>query len=347
MKDSSNKRAVIVGIFIFIGVAIMIAAILTLGGQKKVFMKSVQVKAIFQNVNGLSEGNNVWYSGVKVGTVKKINFLQHDQILVLMNVEKSASQYIHKDVEVRVSSDGFVGNKIVALSGGTDKLPAIEDGDQLNVANTVSADDIMNTLQVNNKSLVEITSNLKVITKKIADGQGTIGKLINDETVFANLQSTMATLEKTAANTQRLTEGLSAYASKLRTPGSLTNDLVTDTVVFSRLRTAVTQLQEVANNANGMVQNLKSTSASLQQGISNNNTPAGVLLHDQQTAEALRQTILNLESSTGRLDQNMEALKHNFLFRGYFRKQAKREKKEAEQKAKEQQQQPSQPPVQQ
>ncbi|MBV8253075.1 MAG: MCE family protein [Chitinophaga sp.] len=334
MKDTSNRRAVIVGIFILIGVVIFIAAILTLGGQKKTFVSAVRVKAVFKDVNGLSEGNNVWYSGVKVGTVKKIEFLKHDEILVQFNVEKSAAKYIHKDVEVRVSSDGFVGNKIVALSGGSDKMPGIEDGDQLQVANTVSTDDIMNTLQVNNKSLVEITGNLKVITKRIADGQGTVGKLLSDETLYNDLQGTLASLQKSAGNTQRLTEGLASYAAKLQTPGSLSNNLVSDTMVFSQLRSTMKQLNDVSVNANKMVEDLKATTSGLGHQLGSNNSPAGVLLNDKQSAEALKSTLLNLQSSTSKLDENMEALKHNFLLRGYFRRQDKAAKKEAAQKAK-------------
>ncbi|SHL34503.1 phospholipid/cholesterol/gamma-HCH transport system substrate-binding protein [Chitinophaga jiangningensis] len=334
MKDTSNRRSVIVGIFILIGVLIFIAAILTLGGQKKAFVSAIRVKAIFKDVNGLAEGNNVWYSGVKVGTVKKITFVRHDEILVEMNVEKSAAKYIHKDVAVKVSSDGFVGNKIIALTGGTDKVPDIEDGDQLQVETTVGADEIMNTLQVNNKSLVEITSNLKVITKKMMDGEGTVGKLLTDDALYNELQGTIAALQKTAGNTQRLTEGLSAYAAKLQTPGSLSNDLVSDTVVFAHLRSTMRQLDEVAANANTMVESLKSTTNGLNQNLNSSNTPAGVLLSDKPTAEALKSTMQNLQSTSVKLDENMEALKHNFLLRGYFRKQEKRARKEAAKQAK-------------
>ncbi len=64
-----------VGVFIFIGLAIFIAGIFTLGGQKKTFEKKIEVRALFTDVGGLQEGNNVWFSGVKVGTVKKINII--------------------------------------------------------------------------------------------------------------------------------------------------------------------------------------------------------------------------------------------------------------------------------
>jgi phospholipid/cholesterol/gamma-HCH transport system substrate-binding protein len=83
------------------------------------------------------------------------------------------------------------------------------------------------------------------------------------------------------------------------------------------------------------VKNLQSVSAGVNQQLSSPQSAAGVLLNDPQTAQHLKQTIINLDSSTGRLNQNMEALKHNFLFRGYFRRQEKAARKAAEQQQKE------------
>lgn len=331
MKDKSTKRTVIVGIFILLGLVIFATGVLLLGGQKKTFMRAVRVKALFHDIGGLSKGDNVWYSGVKVGTIKSISFLNHTQIAVEMDIDKNSREFIHKDVKARVSADGLVGNKIIALSGGSADIPPIENGDTITVETSISTDEIMNTLQVNNKSLVEITSNLKVITKKIMDGEGTVGKLLSDDAVYNNLENTLATLRKTAANTELLTQGLAAYAGRLQTKGTLANDLVTDTIVFNRLRVTVSQMAMVAGNADSVMQNLREASAGIQHNLRSDSTPAGVLLNDDETAQALKQTILNLETSTDKLDENMEALQHNFLFRGFFRKKAKREKKEAEQ----------------
>ncbi|QJB31352.1 MCE family protein [Chitinophaga oryzae] len=328
MIKESNKRTVIVGVFIFVGLIIFTVGILFLGGQRKAFVSSIRVKAMFHDINGLAAGNNVWYSGVKVGTVKKITFVQHNVIEVIMNIEKSSRQFIHKDVKAKVGSDGLVGNKIVVLFGGTETTPAVENGDVIVAEAALSPDNIMATLQVNNENLVEITGNLKTITKNIADGQGTIGKLLKDDSAYTNIQATLNNLKTTAANTQRLTDRLADYASKLQSKGSLTNNLITDTVVFSRLRSTVTEMEEAAQKANGMVADLKKASASVSENLTSDQSPAGVLLHDQESAAALKKIITNLESSSSKLDQNMEALKHNFLLRGYFRKQAKREKKE-------------------
>ncbi len=129
-------------------------------------------------------GRNILYSGVKIETkVKKISFVRTNQILVVMNIDESSQEFIHKDVEARISSEGLMGNKIVMLSGCTPNMPVRENGDQLHVVSGLSTEEIMSTLQVNNKSPVEITDNLKVITKGIVDGKGTLGKLLTEDTV--------------------------------------------------------------------------------------------------------------------------------------------------------------------
>ncbi|WP_298739691.1 MlaD family protein [uncultured Chitinophaga sp.] len=335
MQTRTKTRTVVVGIFIFVGLVIFCLAVLVLGGQKKAFMPSVQVRAMFQDVGGLAKGNNVWYSGVKVGSIKKITFLEPHKIEVLINIDRSYVGFIRKDVRAKVSSDGLIGNKIIALNGGNPQSPVIEDGDEVAVETSISSDELMNTLQVNNKNLVDITGNLKEITNTIAAGKGNIGKLLKDTTVYDRLERTLASLQQTSANAQRLTNNLSAYSAKLQTEGVLANELVTDTMVFSRLRSTVSNMEQAAQSANETVKNLQGVSANVNKQLSNPQSAAGVLLNDPQTAQHLKQTIINLDSSTGRLNQNMEALKHNFLFRGYFRRQEKAAKKAAEQQQKE------------
>ena len=124
MKSNNNRKAVTVGVFIVVGILIFVVGLLTLGGQKKTFEKKIQVKAVFDDVGGLQEGNNIWYSGVKVGTVKEINFTPDSKVEVIMNIETKAQPFIKKDAKAKISSEGFIGNKIVVLSGGSPTGPA-------------------------------------------------------------------------------------------------------------------------------------------------------------------------------------------------------------------------------
>lgn len=335
MNDKSTKRGVIVGIFVFIGMLIFVAGILILGGQKKTFMSSLGVIAVFHDIGGLAKGDNVWYSGVKVGTIKSINFLGHDRIQVRMEIDKKSRDFIHKDVVAKVSSDGLVGNKIIALSGGTAGVPPVEDGDTISVVTAISSDELLETLQVNNKSLVEITGNLKTITKKIADGEGSLGRLISTDEVYDDLKGAIAGLQHTTQNTRRITENLTDYTAKLQRKGSLSNDLISDTVVFSKLRSSMNQIEAASKGIDSVMQNLQSASASVNDNLQSDKTPAGVLLNDEKTAESLKTTVQNLQSSTYKLNENMEALQHNFLFRGFFRRREKAERKEQQRLEKE------------
>src|ERR1700712_3480903 len=113
-----NNRPVIIGIFIFLGLAILFITVFTLGGQKKSFTKSFTVHAIFNDVEGLLTGGNVWFSGVKVGTIKSINFYGTTQVEVTMNIDLDVQSHIHKNAMAKIGSDGLIGNKIVVIYGG-------------------------------------------------------------------------------------------------------------------------------------------------------------------------------------------------------------------------------------
>jgi phospholipid/cholesterol/gamma-HCH transport system substrate-binding protein len=330
MKQSNNKRAVIVGIFIFLGLAILVAGVLTLGGQQNTFQKKITVKAIFDDVGGLQTGNNVWFSGVKIGTVKKMTFRGTSQVEVIMNIDRKDQQYIRKDAKARISSEGFIGNKLVVIYGGSIGAQQVEDGDLLGVEKALSTDEMLTTLQENNKNLLAITTDFKTISQRLIKGEGSVGKLLTDETLANNLETTVAGLKQASANAQRLTASISDYASKLQSEGSLTNDLVTDTVIFSRLKTAVAQLQQTTKTATEVANNFKEVSTK----VNSSNSPVGVLLNDPQAAADLKATLANLNAGTEKLDENMEALQHNFLLRGFFKKKAKAEEKAAKDAAK-------------
>ncbi len=158
--NSSNKQAVKVGIFIFLGLAIFIVGILTIGSMRKSFVKKIEAKAVFGNVDGLQKGNNVWFSGVKVGTVKSISFLPNSQVQVDFTIEEKSQDFIRKDATVKISSDGLIGNKIIEVAGGTSTAPVVTDGFMFEVENAESQQDIIKTLQENNKNILAITTDL-------------------------------------------------------------------------------------------------------------------------------------------------------------------------------------------
>lgn len=323
MKDSPNKRAVIVGMFVLIGVLILLAGILTVGNLHTTFTKKMKITAVFDDVNGLLPGTNIWYSGVKIGTVKALSFYGKSQVKVDMNIDQASQQYIRKDALVKIGSDGLIGNKILIIYGGTVASGEIVEGDTLTVAKVLSTDEVMNTLQQNNKNILSITNDFKVISKRFVDGEGTLGKLMKDESIFNNINATTQSLQQASVKAQQLMGSLSAYTSKLDDEGTLMNDLVTDTVLFKSMTTTIQELQAMADSANVMVNELKVASA-------NPNSTLGVLLKDDESGTNVKQTIKNLESSSQKLDEDLELLKHSFLLRGAYKKQEKAKQKALE-----------------
>ncbi len=326
--ERKNKRAVIVGIFVVLALTIFILGVLTLGGQKSLFNKGATINAVFDEVNGLQAGNNVWFAGVKVGTVQKISFTKEGRVAVEMNIEEKSLPMIKKDTRAKVGSDGFIGNKLVVLYGGSANAAIVQNGNSLAVEKAIGIDEMMGTLQDNNKNLLAITTNFKTISDEMVAGKGTIGKMLKDEQLFNDLQQSIVSIKAAASNAQGMVANVSDYTAKLNNKGSLAHDLVTDTVIFSQLRRTVKQIDALSVTANQVLGNLSAASNSLNQGISDPNNAVGVLLHDKETAANIKATIQNLQAGTQKLDENMEALQHNFLLRGFFRRKAKEEEKQ-------------------
>ncbi len=330
MRSSKNTRAVVIGIFVVIGLLIFILGVITLTGQKKSFSNAVNLKAIFDNVEGLQAGSNVWLNGVKIGTVKDVRFNEEGKVAVSMGVDEKMQVYIHKDAKAKVGSDGLIGNRIIVIYGGTPSSPTVNDGDILAVEKIAGMEDMMATFQSNNENLLSITGDFKEISSKLANGEGTIGKLLNDETLSNSMELALANLQRAASNATEISRDVSAYTSQLQKEGTLANDLVTDTVIFNNLRSSVAEIDQLSKKANEVIASLQTASNTVNTSLTDKNTPAGAMLQDKETAASLKATIKNLETSTKKLDENMEALQHNFLLRGFFRKREKEAEKENE-----------------
>lgn len=321
---SANKRNVRVGIFIFVGLTLFTIGVLAIGNINNTFTRTIYISTVFDDVSGLQPGNNIWFSGVKVGTVKKINFYGTSQVQVTMGIEEKSIEYIRKDAKAKISSDGFIGNKIIVITGGSAAYQPVQEGDVLAVETTISTESMINTLQKNNVNLLSITEDFKLISKNLAAGEGTLGKLLKDDDLYTRIETTLATLQTTANNAKQLTASVAEFTNKLNDEGNFANDLVTDTIIFHDMHAATAQLETITKNAEAMTANLKSITSDLQ---TETNSPAGVILNDTQSAEEIKSILKNLEEGSRKLNENMEALQHNFLLKGYFKKKDKEENK--------------------
>jgi phospholipid/cholesterol/gamma-HCH transport system substrate-binding protein len=139
---------------------------------------------------------------------------------------------------------------------------------------------------------------------------------LNDSSVYTNIKAATASLQSAAATAQQLATSLATFSSGLNKKGTLANELTTDTIVFNSVKASVSKLQQMADTAKVFITNLK-------QAGSNPLSSIGVLLHDEEAGAHLKETIKNLESSSKKLDEDLEAAQHNFLLKGFFKKKAK------------------------
>jgi phospholipid/cholesterol/gamma-HCH transport system substrate-binding protein len=319
MSEVNTRKRLAVGIFISLGLAILLVTIFTIGGQHKTFVKMFHLHVIFDDVQGLQSGNNIWLSGMKVGTVGRIAFYGNSKVEVVLNIEEKAQPHIRKDSKARISTDGLVGNKIVIIEGGSDSAQPIANNDRLNAEHLAGTQEMFATLQASGSNLLEITGNLRAISKKISDGQGTLGQLINDPAIADKMKSSIEHLRTASAGSEAMIANLEDFSARLRRSDGLANQLITDTTVFSRLKGAIVQLNLAADQASQFTSSLRAAG----QNLNNKTSPVGVLLNDEDAAADLQRTLKNLRVSSKELSDDLEAVQHNFLLRGFFKKKNK------------------------
>ena len=326
MEKRKNKNAFIVGVFILIAILIFVVLIFTLGGERKSFTKKFPIKVVFTDINGLKEGNNIWFSGVRVGTVKNIHLKGASEVEVTLNIDEKVRSFIHKDATVKISSEGLLGNKLVVLSGGSSTSSIIENNDYV-IAQVISPnDDIMVLLKAAGKNLLDISGNINEVSKKINEGEGTIGKLINDPSALNTLQASLSNFKTVSLNSKKVIDNIQGFTERMNTEGSSINRIFSDTVMYDSINVIISQIKEitvtagaVSNNIKTFAENIKNASSSLQ----DTNNTAGMILHSKQLAQQLQLIINNLEDASYKMDEDLEAIQHNFLFRGYFKKKQK------------------------
>jgi phospholipid/cholesterol/gamma-HCH transport system substrate-binding protein len=187
------------------------------------------------------------------------------------------------------------------------------------------------TLQQNNKNLLDITGNIKTITERLMNGQGSAGKILSDDKLANELQAAVTGFRIASAQVQRITSDVASYTSQLQSEGSLTNKLIHDTVFYNRLKSTAAQIEQASVTIKESSDNIKRITGNIEnvsRRLDSTGSPVGVLLNDEEAGKNLKITLENLQSGSKKLDEDLEALQHNFLLRGFFKKKEKQKQKE-------------------
>lgn len=186
------------GLFAVAALVIAIAAIYYIGKQKNKFGSVLHISALFNSVSGLKIGSNVRLGGIDVGTVDGIALVTDTSVQVEMLIQKKAQKFIKKDAKASISSEGLMGDKVIAIVAGTPGQPPVADGDVVASLKPIETDQIIASLKVSADNAAVITSNLADISSRISSGKGALGKLLKDTTLSSNISSTMKNLKKSS-----------------------------------------------------------------------------------------------------------------------------------------------------
>jgi phospholipid/cholesterol/gamma-HCH transport system substrate-binding protein len=205
------SRAARLGAFFIAALTILASGIFIIGGRQYLFSPTYRLSTKFGSVVGLDSGADVRVGGVHSGSVRNVELPSKptDKITVWMDLNRSSQNIIKQDSVATIETEGLLGNEYIAISFGSTDGKNVADGDTIGSEPPLEmsalfkkANLILDSSQAALTNVTVATANLSSITNKIDRGEGTIGALVNDKTIYSQLDQTTAGLRDTVIKAQ-------------------------------------------------------------------------------------------------------------------------------------------------
>lgn len=215
-----------VGIFSIIAVLIMVFLLESVQ-DKPFFRKGYTLKAYFHSVKGLEQRDAVRLAGLKVGDVQDIKIVG-DKVEVLMSIDKGVP--VKADSQAAIKMTSLLGGTYLGISLGSLSSPLLKPNSVVKSIETPDLDEILSkvnsivsdvqkftavlsnnrgniqtiltSLSKSGPQLQETLSRLNRITGRIEKGEGTLGKLITDDSLYRETEKTVQEIGKAAEGVQ-------------------------------------------------------------------------------------------------------------------------------------------------
>lgn len=315
------------GVFVLAGLFFLILLLYMIGKNRNLFGRNYILKAQFENVQGLIPGNNVRFAGIQAGTVKEIEFLNDTVIEVTMLIDVKMKNIIRKSAIASIATDGLVGNKVVNIVPSKTTAPLATDGDVIASKKILSTDSMMEVLNKTNNDVSILAAELKQTVQRI-NSSPAIWQLLNDETIPRHVRESLANIKRATAKAGKLADELNTVVNDIKQGEGTVGALLRDTAMKMQLKEAVAKINKVSQNADSLVVEVNGLIYGIKQDINQGNGTLHSVLRDSMIVQKINNSLNNIQKGTDGFNQNMEALKHNFLFRGYFRKLERQKKKQ-------------------
>ncbi|CAN5262235.1 MlaD family protein [soil metagenome] len=314
-KTIDNSK---LGAFVLAGLLFLVFALYMIGKNRNLFGSTFVLKADFQSVSGLVAGNNVRFSGINVGSVNAIEVINDTTVRVSMIVDATVQTFIHPNSIAEIGTDGLMGNRLINIKPSAFPNGPVTDGMKIASFQQIETGEMMQTLSVTNRNIESITGHLKNITEKM-DNDNSVLSLLSDSATNRELKGTIQELHLAGRNIARMTKSADEMVTSLVGGKGLVQGIFKDTVLMLKMNLSMTNVERASSELSEVTRSLKSTLY----GPGTGQGPLVMLLNDSLAAGHLRSTLENLDVGSGKLSENMEAMRHNFLFRSYFKKKKK------------------------
>lgn len=314
------------GIFVTAAVLLFGAGLFLIGNQHKAFRKHTTFYTDIANVDGISKGAKVRVNGMDAGQVDEVIVPDSPahKFRLKLTLDDRLRGLIRTDSMVSVETEGLVGDKFLLVRSGSDRSPEAQAGATLRSKEPF---EIGKMLEQANGLLTQVSGTVTQVNGTIADVQGRLDGTL--ETVNATVRNadgvvtdirhgkgaagvlledpkTAAEVQQVVVNTRDATESLDATVKQV-------HGMVQDV----QQRQLIAKVDDTLNSAKSASQQLDQASQQM------NKTLTSAFAQDQYGQDAganLQQSLSNITIATGNLSDDTEALKHEFFFKGFFKK---------------------------
>lgn len=179
-----------VGIFVFIGILIMFIIVFSIG-EFYVLRPVYRIKVMFGFANGLAVGAPVRLAGIKVGDIEEMKVyydktLKKTRIEVLAKIKKEAQ--VEKNAVYQINTLGLLGEKYLEITPGTAEAGFMQNEDVIEGKDPVPMEEVTKNMKEMSDNIKDISESAKVVMARLEKGEGTIGKLLTDETIYNDME---------------------------------------------------------------------------------------------------------------------------------------------------------------
>jgi phospholipid/cholesterol/gamma-HCH transport system substrate-binding protein len=330
MKTKRTIENAQLGGLVIAGILFLVFTLYMIGKNQNIFGASITITAVVENVNGLVPGNNVRFKGMNVGTVKSVDMANDSSLHVVLYIQKKMVPFIKKNALTSIGTDGLMGNKIIQVIPQSGFAENVEEGDIIYAAKPISTDNMMQRLDSSSEYFEKTTVNLYEITSKLNKSES-LWALLSDSLLTGDIKDAVRELRVASGRASEMARAGNQLMVDLKDGEGLVQKIFKDPEVADDFTVSLEKIKESSDQASKIIGDVKTLIENLEAGEGS----AGLILRDSTFREALLNSMLNLEKSTESFNENMEAMRSNFLFRRYFRKLEKQNQKELEQQQKE------------